>query len=89
VEASDRPWQTDLVETGPTGHVNPSVDIEINSLYLSCCLPAIKGPLPFRRGDTRHFPLSLSELFEQSSDPIVTLFFFFNTKYAGRRAITL
>jgi hypothetical protein len=32
VEASNRPQQTDLLKTGPTGHVNPFVDIEINSL---------------------------------------------------------
>jgi hypothetical protein len=48
---------------------------------------SIKGPLPFRQGDTRHFPLSLNEFFELSAQPIVTMFFF-NIKNAGRRAIT-
>jgi hypothetical protein len=32
VKASNRPQQTNLLKTGPTGHVNPFVDIEINSL---------------------------------------------------------
>jgi hypothetical protein len=32
VEASNRPWQTDHLKFGPTGHVNPIVDIEIISL---------------------------------------------------------
>jgi hypothetical protein len=31
MEASNRPRQTDLLMIGPTGHVNPFVDIEINS----------------------------------------------------------
>jgi hypothetical protein len=31
-EASNRPQQTGLLKTGPTGHVNPFVDIEINRL---------------------------------------------------------
>jgi hypothetical protein len=32
VEASNRPQQIDLLKTGPTGHVNPFVDIKINIL---------------------------------------------------------
>jgi hypothetical protein len=32
VEASNRPQQTDVLKSGPTGHENPFVDIEINSL---------------------------------------------------------
>jgi hypothetical protein len=80
MEASNRPQQTDLLRFGPTGHVNPFVDIEINSLQLSSRLPTVKAPYPSSRGDTKHFPLSLSELFELSAHPIVTLFFFFNTK---------
>jgi hypothetical protein len=43
---------------------------------------------PFRQRDTGHFPLSLSELFELSAHPVVTLFFYFNTKNVGHSNIT-
>jgi hypothetical protein len=32
IEASNRPWQTDHLKFGPTGHINPIDDIEIISL---------------------------------------------------------
>jgi hypothetical protein len=85
-----RPQQANLLKSRTTGHVNLFMDIEINNLQLSNRLLAIKGPLPFRRGGgaQEHFSLSLSELFELSAHPILTLFFFLNTKNAGRRAIT-
>jgi hypothetical protein len=37
-------------------------------------------PYPSGRGTQEHFPLFLSELLELSAHPIVTLFFFFDTK---------
>jgi hypothetical protein len=40
------------------------------------------------RKTQEHLPLSLSELLELLAQPIVTLFFLFNTKNARRRAIT-
>jgi hypothetical protein len=66
---------------GPIGHVNPIKDIEIMSLYLSSRLPAIKGPPTLQAGGHKNiFPLLHSELLELLAHPIVTLFFFFNTK---------
>jgi hypothetical protein len=47
-----------------------------------------RAPYPSSRGAQEHFALSLSELFELSAHPIVTLFFFFNTKNTGHRVIT-
>jgi hypothetical protein len=32
MEASNRPRQTDYLKSGPTGHVNPFMDIEIITL---------------------------------------------------------
>jgi hypothetical protein len=49
---------------------------------------SFNSPYPSGRGTQEHFPLSLSELFELLAHPIVTWFFFFNIKNAGRRAIT-
>jgi hypothetical protein len=51
-------------------------------------LQPTSGPYPSSRGAQEHFALSLSELFELSAHPIVTLFFFFNTKNTGHRVIT-
>jgi hypothetical protein len=80
-EASNLPQQSDLLNCRPTGHVNPFVDLEINKPVV-IQLPLQAG------GDKNISPLSLSELFELSAHPIVTLFFFFKTKNARHRAIT-
>jgi hypothetical protein len=51
--------------------------------------PGYKRPPTLQaEGAEEYFPLSLSELFELSAHPIITLFFFFNTKNVGRKAIT-
>jgi hypothetical protein len=71
MEASNQPWRTDHLKSGPTGHINLIGDIEIIRLYLSSRLPAIKGPLPFRQGDTRTFPLfSLANFLSSELTPL-------------------
>jgi hypothetical protein len=55
--------------SGPTGHVNPFVDVEIINLQLSNHLSAIKGPIPFKQRTQEYFPLSFSELLELSTHP--------------------
>jgi hypothetical protein len=70
VEASNRSRRTDYLKSGTTGHVNPFVDTEIISSYLSNRLPAIKSPLLFSQRGQEHFPLSLSELLELSAHPL-------------------
>jgi hypothetical protein len=55
LELMRTPWKppTDLCELtisslGPTGHVNPVMDVKVNSSLLSDRLPVYKSPLPFR-----------------------------------------
>jgi hypothetical protein len=80
MEDSNRPRRTDYLKFETTGHVNPFMDIEIISLYLSSHLPAIKGLLPFmQEGHKNISPFHLVNFLSSQLTPIITLFIF-NTK---------
>jgi hypothetical protein len=71
VEACNQPWQINHPKSRPSGHVNPIEDIKIISLWLSCCLSAIKGPSTLQVGRHKNiFPLSLANFSSSQLTPL-------------------